>query len=108
MPQLRLIGLVLFITSFFLVMAAAVTQTTHIRFKRPGSVAQSQSSASPDNGILPGGGEPLPDPQDLSFVSVPVIYPLVAAGLAGLVLWFVPAPRAVPKAKRKRSRQRGK
>jgi len=34
MPHIRLIGLVLFITSVFLAMAAAVTHTTHIRFKR--------------------------------------------------------------------------
>jgi hypothetical protein len=34
MPHIRLIGLVLFITAVFLAMAAAVTHTTHIRFKR--------------------------------------------------------------------------
>lgn len=39
MHQFRLIGLVLFITTAFLTMASAVTQTTHIRFKRPTRLA---------------------------------------------------------------------
>ena len=110
MQQLRLFGLVLFITTIFLAMAAAATQTTHIRFKQPTRDANgninldwqrddqvpgattSTGATSPDSGSL------------LQFTSIPVIYPLLIAGGIGLLLWFVPAQLTASKpARRKRS-----
>ncbi len=122
MQQLRLIGLVLFITTVFLAMAAAATQTTHIRFNQPPRDANGnaipvwQSSepqrfgdqgsdvlASPD-AVNPSGESPL------QFTAVPVLYPLVIAGGIGLLMWFVPAPltahRPVRKNRKSMSRRR--
>ncbi len=106
MPHLRLIGLALFITSVFLAMAAAATQTSHIRFKRPSRLDQSPHKDPQSSEILPDGVEPTTASPALHFVSVPVVYPLVAAGTFGLLLWFVPAPRRVSKTRRRRSTRR--
>ncbi len=125
MHQLRLIGLVLFITTTFLAMAAAVTQTTHIRFKRPprdanGNLideslpATNQPTQVPQEILPPATAIPNPStanmplassPSELQFVAVPVIYPLLVAGTLGLMLWFVPAPRS-NSATKKRKRRR--
>lgn len=86
MQQLRLFGLVLFITTIFLAMAAAATQTTHIRFKQP------SRDVSPV------------DDKPLQFTAIPVIYPLVIAGSIGLLMWFVPAPLTAHKPARKKRR----
>jgi len=86
MQQLRLFGLVLFITTIFLAMAAAATQTTHIRFKQP----------SHDAGPA--------DDNSLQFTAIPVVYPLVIAGGIGLLMWFVPAPLTAHKPARKKRR----
>ncbi len=105
--QLRLIGLVLFITTLFLAMAAAATKTTHIRFKKSSPVNANQSSGHARETL--GSVEqasPLPAPsQALEFVAVPVIYPLLIAGVVGLLMWFVPAPRREIKSARKRTRR---
>lgn len=70
MPHIRLIGLVLFITTIFLAMFAAATQTTHIRFKRPGpSSADQPASTQPVPPLGPGSAGPpliLPPGAELS------------------------------------------
>ncbi len=129
MHQFRLIGLVLFITTAFLTMASAVTQTTHIRFKRPTRLANGdlvgerpvnpqlnrQQAALEQPVILPPALEPSrstssqsvnePASTNLQFISVPVIYPLLIAGTLGLLMWFVPASLSRPTpTKRKRRR----
>lgn len=78
MPRVRLTGLFLFITVLCLALATAVTQTSHIRFKRSDTVvaAETVDGESADR---------------LQFVSVPVVYPLAGLGVLGLLLWFVPA-----------------
>ncbi len=121
MPQVRLIGLVLFITTIFLAMAAAATQTTHIRFKQPVRDADGriipgwQAPASQPAPPLPpaASGELILPPamadgstagsdQALQFTAVPVVYPLVVAGSLGLLMWFVPAALTSRKPQRKR------
>ncbi len=89
MSQIRLFGLVLFVTSVFLAMAAAVTQTTHIRFKKREQVATTPlgNEAAQTVGTTD-------EASGLQFVAVPVLYPLVIAGGVGMLMWFVPAPRA--------------
>jgi hypothetical protein len=83
MPLLRLIGLALFITVIFLSLAAAITQTTHIRIQ------------SPSPSVLP----PPPEPNfsgefiqieqpTIHFTSVPIVWPLLIAAGAGLLMWF--------------------
>lgn len=129
MPQVRLLGLVLFITAIFLAMAAAATQTTHIRFKQPAGVVDGggtagwqtpplrpsdpQPPAAPVDSVLPppaAEGPPLvadgPLDPGLQFTAVPVVYPLVMAGGLGLLMWFVPAAFAPRKPQRKRRRRR--
>lgn len=134
MPHVRLIGLVLFITTIFLAMAAAATQTTHIRFKQPSrdasgrivpgwpapqpQLSPSESSTAPTDLILPpasidGPSSDSPQPVSdnaLQFTAVPVVYPLLVAGSLGLLMWFVPAaltafsPQRKRRAKRRRRR----
>lgn len=110
MPQVRLIGLVLFITTIFLAMVAAATQTSHIQFKQPTRDAsgriipgwqapQSQLSPAPSasgaaESILPPAASDSSQPANdnaLQFTAVPVVYPLLVTGSLGLLLWFVPA-----------------
>lgn len=125
MPQVRLIGLVLFITAIFLAMAAAATQTTHIRFKQPmrdangriipgwqapeSQLSPAQSAAEAVGSILPpapkGGSQPAND-DGLQFTAVPVIYPLVVTGSLGLLMWFVPAALTASLFQRKRRPKR--
>ena len=112
MPQVRLLGLVLFITSIFLAMAAAATHTTHIRFNQPAGDARGGNfpdSQAPDASILPpryadqaqtGAANP---PQ---FAAVPVVYPLLGAGVLGLLMWFVPATITPSKSRRQRRGKR--
>ncbi len=124
MPQLRLIGLVLFITTVFLAMAATATQTTHLRFKRPsrdanGNLIRESPLIGQDQAALPGevpSPEILPpgtgvvsnelEPTPLQFVAVPVVYPLLISGAIGLMLWFVPATPVPTRTKLKRRRRR--
>ncbi len=82
MPLLRLIGLALFITAIFLALAAAITKTTHIRIQSQGAANVSQSSAT-------GGSMVFPPPSEPSFTSVPIVWPLVIAASAGLLMWFI-------------------
>lgn len=129
MPQVRLIGLVLFITTIFLAMVAAATQTSHIHFKQPtrdanGRIVPSwqapglqhspaQSATEAADSILPPAAShssPAVNAAALQFTAVPVVYPLLVTGTLGLLLWFVPAaltaspfqPRRSPKRRRRR------
>ena len=136
MPQVRLIGLVLFITTVFLAMAAAATQTTHIRFKKPTRDAngdpiapwqtappqqpspQLHNTQLPDSqpdsqlpGSLPSAAVPteatsLGSESPLQFIAIPVIYPLTIAGGVGLLMWFVPAPLSATASSGKNRRRR--
>lgn len=97
MQQLRLFGLTLFIVSIFLGLAAVTTQTKEIQlYDRRAD-----------------GGQPLEDPNDpnevqsLQFISVPIVWPLLASSGLGLVLWFGTAPRE-QLSKRRRSKVRRK
>lgn len=108
MQHLRLIGLVLFITTIFLAMAAAATQTTHIRFKQPtrdasGNIILDWQSDDqvPDATTSTGASSPASGSL-LQFTAIPVIYPLVIAGGIGLLLWFVPAPLTANQPARKK------
>ncbi len=101
MSQIRLIGLVLFITSVFLAMAAAVTHTTHIRFKEREEVATTPQSTEPEHSPAV-----TDEAISLQFVAVPVIYPLMIAGGVGLLMWFVPAPRGTANGGKSTSRKR--
>lgn len=85
MPRVRLIGLVLFITTIFLAMSAAATQTTHIRFK--------QQAGNVDA---------------VQFTAVPVIYPLLASGTLGLLMWFVPTTLTTARPQRRRRQKHAK
>ncbi len=110
MPLLRLIGLTLFITAIFLAMAAAITKTTHIRIQLPGANQPESADAVPGPmggegiaGLPTGNGVPvLPPPMgsvsasgtdqeaagSIRFASVPIVWPLILAAGAGLLMWF--------------------
>ncbi len=131
MPHIRLTGLILFITTIFLGLAAAATQTWTIKIKRP-SWAQSVSpkptteeqarSDSPDSRQYPreladagtvanvADADTSSVANQLQFVQVPVFRPLVFFGVLGLILWFVPAGVTAgispPKKRRRRRRKR--
>lgn len=97
MPRVRLVGLFLFITAVFIALAAAATKTTHINFKRPDRVVEAEVAAQSPDGVGPGGTPPL------EFRSVPIVYPLLVVGAAGLMLWFGPAA-ALPRNETKKRR----
>ncbi len=106
MPRLRLIGLILFITTIFVGMIAVATQTKEIRFTLP-------------EGQRPIIGQPERDPREprlggalegelpeVEFFRVPIVWPLTLCGVAGLLLWFGTAPRPTsPTARRRRRRK---
>lgn len=92
MQQTRLLGLILFITTIFLAMAAVATQTQEIRLFDGRNSSQPVNEAEQTEEAIP------------KFVSIPILWPLAIAGGIGLVLWFVPAPRE-PSVKRKRRRR---
>lgn len=103
MPLVRLTGLMLFVTAIFLALAAAATQTTSIKFKiRDEAPAPTGTANTGIDGATPAGASTGP-----RFRSVPIVWPLLVAGIAGLLMWFVPAPIAnSPPAKRRRRRKR--
>lgn len=93
MQRLRLTGLFLFITTLCIGMAAAATRTTHIRFKRSDRVIAAEQGL--DSQAI--------SPEQIQFMSVPIVYPLLGCGMFGLLLWFVPGGST---AKRNSSRRR--
>ncbi len=135
LPQLRLLGLVLFITAAFLGMAAAITQTVAIQVRNPmhrgGSPAvQGDLKDASEPTPLPA-GEPaapggslvqsrekeagriaLADGDDSNasdeFITVPIVFPLVIAGMVGLLMWFLPAGLGQQPAPRQRRRKKRK
>jgi|694.fasta_scaffold00145_82 hypothetical protein len=129
MANIRLFGLVLIITTMMLGLAALTTQTTQIRFRRDLlSAATRQDRPQPDpwrssdntgqygNDGQQRGGAPNPwqlsRPSDseaygVEFVSVPVLFPLIAAGLLGMVLWFAPTV-VTPKPTARRTSGKGR
>ena len=100
--QVRLVGLFLFITAILLAMAAAATQTTHIRVSQldsaPQQVPGDAPIADPTNG-----GQTLPTNQ---FRSIPIVYPLTLVGVLGLALWFAPSIVLPDRGKGRKSRRR--
>lgn len=109
MPRVRLTGLFLFITAIFIALAAAATQTTHIRFKRPDRVVamEQDNNAAAANDPLPGDDT---NAAGIQFRSVPIVYPLLVVGFLGLLLWFAPAAElpTAGKSRNKRKRTRRK
>lgn len=99
MHHIRLMGLILFITTIFLGLAAAATQTRTIKVKKPswGSTKIEQNETdSPETPVLPpaqyGQDQAGPEqPTGLEFMNVPVVWPLCFFGILGLAFWFVPA-----------------
>ena len=104
MPLFRLIGLALFITAIFLALAAAITKTTHIRVQLPStdnmtplpiageSVRESVRESTvlpPPNASGPGDALAHPQSQTNQFRSVPIVWPLIFAAGAGLLMWFM-------------------
>ena len=96
MPQIRLIGLLLFITAVVLALAAAVTRTTHVRFHDPRASPGTPGAAAPiDPAPSPVGGTAAPPdarPPTLSFSSIPVAWPLLGLSGLGLMMWFMQSP----------------
>ena len=100
MPLFRLIGLALFITAIFLALAAAITKTTHIRVQLLSTVNVTPlpiaSESVRESAVLPppnasGPGDALAHPQEKAhqFRSVPIVWPLIFAAGAGLLMWFM-------------------
>ncbi len=114
MPHLRLIGLVLFITAILLALAAAATKTTHIRIQT-GAAAhnflaspagnQPQSDLTPDGFDFGQHSSATIEGPSPEFTSTPVVWPLLAAGATGLLLWFV-APHPLGRKQVGESRRR--
>ncbi len=98
MQQLRLIGLILFITTVFLSLAAFATQTTEIRLFDARQNAQPTEEPIDET-------QPPPDPSP-KFVSIPILWPLALSGGLGLVLWFGTAPRDTDATRNRRRRRR--
>ena len=92
MPLIRLIGLTLFITAVFLALVSAITKTSHIRVQMPGAGASIEPGQS-DSAVLPPPNLPGVDTgqldQNTAFTSVPIVWPLLIAGGAGLLMWFM-------------------
>ncbi|MBX3423262.1 MAG: hypothetical protein KF752_17020 [Pirellulaceae bacterium] len=91
MNNVRLFGLVLIVTTLLLALAAVATQTAEIRFERHSAGALKQiasKNSDMQTGRPVGDVEPTAPSQ---FISVPVIVPLGAAGMLGLLFWFTPA-----------------
>lgn len=127
MHHVRLTGLILFITTIFLGLAASATQTWTIKIKRPSWASGSGTNAEVPN---PGGSVSSieadlaasaeghattpsaadgSNSNDLQFVDVPVFQPLIFFGVLGLILWFVPAGVTAglsPPKKRRRRKSR--
>lgn len=106
MPHIRLIGLVLFITTIFLAMFAAATQTTHIHFKRSNPVPAGRPAATqpvtplgPGSAgpplVLPPGAE-LSPPVDFSANNPTSVPNLGGAEGVGRELQFVAVPVVYP------------
>ena len=109
MPQIRLIGLLLFITSVVLGLAAAATRTTHVSI----------------SGLWLSKGEPDLIPDELSesttlgnqqglssahedSASIPVAWPLLALGGLGLCLWFMQSPADAQQTRSQRGKRKRK
>ncbi len=128
MHHVRLTGLILFITTIFLGLAAAATQTWTIKIKRPSWASGSSTTDAgrisdvPDNtdeyaSAAATQGPPTdardadsPRTDGLQFMDVPVFQPLIFFGILGLILWFVPAgvTSGLTPAKKRRRRNRRK
>jgi hypothetical protein len=91
MQRLRLFGLILFITTIFLSLAAWATQTVEIRLF---DMRQSQEVDESNGNEQP------------TFIAVPIVLPLALAGGLGLFLWFGSAPREPVVNRRRRRRKR--
>lgn len=92
--EIRLFGLVLFITAILLALAAVATKTSHIRFQDP---FQSGSSSGTEG----------PETQDVAFTKLPIIWPLIAIAATGLLFWLsfsTEPPRKPPKRYRRTRR----
>ena len=110
MTNIRLIGLMLFITAIALALAAAATRTTHVRISDPWGImpelpaeAESEAPARDDLEHDRHAGHPV-----VSFTSVPIYWPLVALSVLGLGLWFIQptnSQRASSQKRSQRSRQ---
>lgn len=105
MPGIRLTGLLLLITATMIGLASAATRTSHIKFKRPDSVAAREQATEAS-------GEEQAD--RLQFISIPILYPLLGVGMLGMMLWFAPAgldaarPRSKPRRRSRRKNSRSK
>ena len=100
MQQFRLIGLILFITTIFLGMAALATQTAAIRLFDARHARETPIDDGGLDGQEPDGAF---QPQ---FIAIPIVWPLVIAGGAGLVMWFGTAPREPPMNRGRRRRRK--
>ncbi len=118
---IRLLGLVLIITTCFLAMAAFATQTMSIKLKSPSWMSSSEKIeqvAEP--------GSPVIDPthanapisatstgavssvgEQVRFLEIPITWALAASAGLGLLLWFVPAAFA-DRPTNKRSKRRAR
>ncbi len=106
MPLIRLIGLALLITVILLTLAAAITKTSHIHIQLPISVSGAAQNSGPPTSATDGNGvmPPLADNNLLpstdaamQFTSVPIIWPLLIAAGAGLLMWFLHPPEPLRK-----------
>ena len=85
------------ITTVFLALATAATQSYTIKFKVPAAGRQAPAEEALDD-----------DSNGLQFVDVPVVWPLAVSGTVGLLLWFLPSAVSSSPAPRKRGRRRRK
>lgn len=109
MPRLRLIGLILFVTTIFVGMIAVATQTKEIRFTLPEGQRPIIGQPERDPREPRHGGELEGEsPDGVEFFRIPIAWPLTFSGGAGLLLWFGTAPRPTSPAARRRRRRRRK
>ena len=115
MPRLRLIGLVLMVTSVFLSMAAVATKTSHVRIGGESFFADGSDSEAPEpdsavaapDALVAQNGESGQLDEAPAAVSgdevrtakgqsreVSVVWPLAASTAVGMLLWFGPAGAA--------------
>ena len=118
MTNIRLIGLMLFITTVVLALAAAATRTTHIRISKPWlGMPEPAADDAVGADLEPIVVEGIPSGNDrerdrhaghpvVSFTEVPIYWPLIALCGAGLLLWFMqPLPQQSSRGRKRSSRR---
>ena len=107
MNRIKLTGLVMMMTTVLLVMAAVITQTSHVSVGNFTTESWYEHLKQQPT-ELPSGVQPAPS-APTSYRTIPVLWPLAFFGILGSLLWFFPgaaAPRSNKATKPRRASSR--